>query len=47
MRTNLCDSMIMLRSGKLRVAKEEFYDAKKSIKIWNVNINEIAMLNWI
>lgn len=37
--------MIMLRSGKLRVAKEEFYDAKKSIKIWNVNINEIAMLN--
>ena len=33
----------MLRSGKTIVAKEEFYDAKKPIKIWDVNVIKIVI----
>ena len=33
----------MLKFGKIRVAKEELYGAKKLIKIWNVNIDNIII----
>ena len=33
----------MLRFGKTKVAKEEFYDAKKPIKIWDVNVIRIVI----
>ena len=33
----------MLRFGKLKVAKEEFYGAKRPIKIWNVNVDNIVI----
>ena len=33
----------MLRFGKIKVAKEEFYATKKLIKIWNVNIDNIII----
>ena len=33
----------MLRFGKTKVAKEEFYDAKKPIKIWDVNVFKIVI----
>ena len=29
----------MLRFGKTKVAKEEFYGAKKAIKIWDVDVD--------
>ena len=33
----------MLRLRETKVAKEKFYGAKKSIKIWNVNIDNIII----
>ena len=33
----------MLRFGKIKVAKEEFYSAKKSINIWDVDVNNIVI----
>ena len=33
----------MLRFGKTKVAKEEFYGAKKPIKIWDVNVDNIVI----
>lgn len=32
----------MLRFGKKKVEKEEFYLAKEPLKIWNVNVNKIS-----
>ena len=39
----------MLRFGKTRVAEEEFYfyDAKKTIKIWDVYVDNIVILTLI
>ena len=33
----------MLRFGETKVTKEKFYAAKKPIKIWNVNIDNIVI----
>ena len=33
----------MLRFGETKVAKEEFYGAKKLIKIWGVVVNNIVI----
>ena len=30
----------MLRFGKTKIAKEEFYSTKKPIKIWDVNVDK-------
>ena len=38
------DSIIMLRFGKTKVAKEKFYAANEPINIWDVNINHIVIL---
>ena len=35
--------MILLRFGMTKIANEELYGAKKSIKIWDVNVNNIAI----
>ena len=43
MKTKFFNSIIILRFGKTKVAKEEFYGAKKPIKIWNVNIDNIVI----
>ena len=32
-----------MRLGKAKVEKEEFYDAKRPIKIWDVNVNKIVI----
>ena len=37
----------MLRFGKKKVRKVEFYDAKKQIKIWDVNFNSIIISNLV
>ena len=34
----------MLRIGETKVAKKEFYDAKKSIKIWDVDVSNIVSI---
>ena len=33
----------MLRFGKTKIAKEKFYAAKKPIKIWDVNVENIVI----
>ena len=33
----------MLRFNKTKVAKEELYDVKKSIKIWDIDVDNIAI----
>ena len=33
----------MLIFGETKVAKEEFYDAKQPIKIWDVDVNNIVI----
>ena len=33
----------MLIFGETKVAKEEFYDAKQPIKIWDVDVNYIVI----
>ena len=33
------DSIIMLRFGKTKVTKEEFYGAAKPIRIWDINVD--------
>ena len=40
--TKFFDSVIISRFGKTKVAKEEFYGAKKPIKNWDVNVDESA-----
>ena len=34
--TNFWDSIMMLRFGNKKVTKKEIYDAKMSMKIWDV-----------
>ena len=41
--TKFFDSIIILWFGKLEVAKEEFYAAKKTINIWDVNVGNIVI----
>ena len=36
-------SIILLRFGEREIAKEEFYAAKKPIKIWDVNVDNIVI----
>ena len=33
----------MFRFGETKVANEKFYGAKKTIKIWDVNVNNIMV----
>lgn len=33
----------MLRIGKTKVVKKEFYDRKQPIKIWDVNVNNTVI----
>ena len=33
----------MVKFGKTEIAKEKFYAAKKPIKIWNVNVDNIVI----
>ena len=33
----------MLRYCETKIAKEKFYGAKKPIKIWDVNVNNIVI----
>ena len=37
------DSTKMLRFGETKIAKEKFYAAKIPIKIWGVNVDNIAI----
>ena len=37
------DSIIMLRSGVTKVAKEKIYAAKKPMDIWDINIDNIVI----
>ena len=37
------DSIIMLRFGETKVAKEKFCGAKKPINIWDVNVDIIVI----
>ena len=39
------DSIIFLRFGETKVAKEEFYGAKKAIKIWDVDVDNAVICN--
>ena len=41
------DVVIMLRFGETKVAKEKNYGAKKVIKIWYVDVNNIVILKLI
>ena len=38
------DSMIMLRYGKTKVVKKEFYGVKKGKKIWDVDVDNFKYL---
>ena len=33
----------MLRFGEKKITTEKFYNAKKPIKIWNVNVDNIVI----
>ena len=33
----------MVKFGKTEIAKQKFYAAKKPIKIWNVNVDNIVI----
>ena len=35
---------MMVIFGETKVAKKKFYDAKKSINIWDVNIDDIILI---
>ena len=41
------DSIVMLRSGKTKVGKEEFYCIKKQMKFWDIDVNSIVILKLI
>ena len=43
MTTKFFDSKIMSRFGKAKVAKEKFYGAKKTLKIWDVDVDDIVI----
>ena len=40
---NVFYSIIMVKTGKIEVAKEDLYAAKKLIKIWDVNVDNIII----
>ena len=44
---NIFASIIMSKSGETKVAKENFYGAKKSAKIWDTDVNNIAFSNLV
>ena len=35
--------MVILRFGETKLTKEKFYPAKKPVKIWDVNVDNIAI----
>ena len=37
----------MLRFGETKIAKEKFYAAKKPIKVWDVNADNIVISNLV
>ena len=37
----------MLRSGKTKVGKKEFYCIKNIMKFWDIDVNNIVILNLI
>ena len=37
----------MLRFGEIKIAKEKFYAAKKPIKVWDVNADNIVISNLV
>ena len=41
------DSIIMLRSRKTKVGKEEFCWIKKQMKFWDIDVNNIVILTLI
>ena len=41
--TNVFHSMIMVRSGGREIIKEKLYAAKKPIKIWDFNVDNIVI----
>ena len=43
MATKFADSIITLRVGKTKVAKEEFYDAKKTVNVLDVDVDNIII----
>ena len=42
--TKCSDSIMMLRFGKIKVTKEEFFLAKKVIKTCNVDVDNVFVL---
>lgn len=42
--TKCFDSIMMLRFGKIKVTKEEFFLAKKVIKTCNVDVDNVFVL---
>ena len=43
MKKKFFDSIIILRSVRTEMPKEDIYDAKGLIKIWDVDVNEIVI----
>ena len=43
MKTKLCNSMLMLRFGKVKVAKKSFDDIKNPIKRLDVNADDLVI----
>ena len=43
MTTNYIVSIITLTNGKIKIAKEEFHEAKMPIKIWDVDVCNIVI----
>ena len=41
--TKFFDSLIMLRFGKIKEAREELYGAQKLIEFWDVNADNIVI----
>ena len=41
------NSITMLRLSKRKVAKEEFYGEKRSLKIWGIDVNNIVILKLV
>ena len=37
----------MLRFGETKIAKGQFYGAKKPIKIWDVDVNNIVISEFV
>ena len=44
---NFFNNVTMLRFGETKIAKEEFYGTKKTIRIWYVDINNIFIATLI